>query len=266
MMIPISVVVPCFNCANTIERAVRSITAQTRLPAEVILVDDGSDDGTVNALVSLRDSCSPEWIKIIHLSRNRGPSVARNAGWDVAKHPFIAFLDADDSWHPRKLELQYAVLEGNASIMLISHRMNVSPMEKSAWPAICEANLRIVPRHWMLFTNPFPTPSVVLRRDLPFRFDERHRRGEDYLLWANIVLSGRQAGKLDQVLGVLHKPAYGSGGLSRDLRAMDCAAAKVLRQLHEEGRFSFAEYVIASVVHRLKRVRRRVLLWLRCVR
>jgi len=77
---PVSVVVPCFRCAATIGDAVASIVAQTLRPAEVLLVDDASGDDTVAALHRLVATHGSDWIKVIALPANRGPSHARNTG------------------------------------------------------------------------------------------------------------------------------------------------------------------------------------------
>lgn len=108
---PVSVVVPCWRCRDTIARAVESIAAQTRLPHEVILVDDASGDGTAGALHALAGRYPKDWITVIEQRDNGGAGVARNAGWETASSPYIAFLDADDAWHPKKLEIQVAWME-----------------------------------------------------------------------------------------------------------------------------------------------------------
>ena len=99
-VVDVSVVVPCFACAGTIERAVASVAAQTCRPLELILVNDASLDETAACLQRLHDQY-PEWVHVVHLAVNVGAGEARNAGWSVAKGKYIAFLDADDSWHPR---------------------------------------------------------------------------------------------------------------------------------------------------------------------
>ena len=99
----VSVVIPCFRCTGTIERAVASVAAQTRRPAEVILVDDASGDDTQKLLQKLSQHFEPGWIKLVFLEQNVGAASARNAGWDQATQTYVAFLDADDAWHPKKI-------------------------------------------------------------------------------------------------------------------------------------------------------------------
>ena len=93
----LSVVIPCFNCAATVKRSVDSILSQTISPLEIILVDDGSNDGvTPKILTSLAD----ERLRIVTHEKNRGLPAARNTGFDFAMGDFVMFLDADD-WYTR---------------------------------------------------------------------------------------------------------------------------------------------------------------------
>src|SRR2546427_9146273 len=108
MTAPVSVLIPSYCCADTVARAVESAVEQTLTPAEIIMVDDASPDGgkTYCALKDLQQRFSRRTaIRIIRLERNGGPGAARNRAWEVASQPYVAFLDADDAWHPRKLEI-----------------------------------------------------------------------------------------------------------------------------------------------------------------
>src|SRR5215831_14326963 len=96
---PVSAVIPCYRCGATIRRALESVAGQTLLPSEVILVDDCSADGTEAELRQIATEYPQGWIKVVSLSANGGPGVARNGGWDAAAQPYVAFLDADDCWH-----------------------------------------------------------------------------------------------------------------------------------------------------------------------
>ena len=98
-----SVVIPAYNAAATIGQAVQSILDQTVRPQEIIVVDDGSTDGTAARQ-------SPEWeVSITVISQdNRGPGGATTAGFGRVVTPFVATLDADDLWLPQKIERQAA--------------------------------------------------------------------------------------------------------------------------------------------------------------
>ncbi|WP_317997256.1 glycosyltransferase family 2 protein [Vulcanimicrobium alpinum] len=99
---PVSVVIPAYNAESFIGAAIESVRVQTSLPAEVIVVDDGSTDRTA-------EIASQAGARVV-TQRNSGPSAARNAGVDAASSPWIAFLDADDRWAPDKLESQSAAI------------------------------------------------------------------------------------------------------------------------------------------------------------
>lgn len=260
---PVSVVVPCFRCAATIDDAVASIAAQTLRPAEVLLVDDGSGDDTVAALHRVAAAHGTGWIKVIVLPVNGGPSRARNTGWQQARQPYIAFLDADDSWGPRKLELQMAALQADPTIALIAHRMLVRP-RGTAVPALRPpVDVQIIGRRTLLLRNPFPTTSVILRRDLPFRFDEGFWRSEDYLLWSQIVFSGYRCARINQVLAISNQRESGATGLSDDFAAVHRARGEQRRKLVREGLLSHGEYAFSSAFGVVARMRRKLVLRLR---
>ena len=98
----ISCIVPVFDGELYLREALDSILAQTYRPLETIVVDDGSTDGTADVVASYRDR-----LRYVRQT-NAGPGVARNHGLSLAQGEFVAFLDADDMWHPEKLARQMA--------------------------------------------------------------------------------------------------------------------------------------------------------------
>lgn len=102
----ISIVMPVYNGAAVIGRALKTVFAQTFTAYEVIVVDDGSPDGLETALQPFR---SPG-LRLLRQPRNRGAAAARNAGIQAARADYIAFLDCDDEWLPAKLARQYEAL------------------------------------------------------------------------------------------------------------------------------------------------------------
>lgn len=102
----ISVIVPAYNAQNTILETIASVRSQTFTDFELIVVDDGSSDRTLQLLQTIAD---PR-LKVVS-SENSGVSVARNRGISLATGKYIAFIDADDLWTPDKLELQLAALQ-----------------------------------------------------------------------------------------------------------------------------------------------------------
>jgi len=105
----ISVVVPCYNAEDCVERAVRSVLAQTHIESELICVDDGSTDGTLDLLIRLRDR-APDRIRVIE-QPNQGACAARNNGLAHSSGTYVEFLDADDALMPEKLAHQAALAQ-----------------------------------------------------------------------------------------------------------------------------------------------------------
>jgi glycosyltransferase involved in cell wall biosynthesis len=105
----ISVIIPCYNCAEFIERAVSSVLQQTLKEYEIILVDNNSTDNTFSKLIDLKKS-NPQIITVLS-EPTKGAPAARNKGLVEAKGEYIQFLDADDELKPLKLESQYSMAE-----------------------------------------------------------------------------------------------------------------------------------------------------------
>lgn len=104
----VSVVIPAYNAERFLERTLRSAAAQTHPTLEIIVVDDGSTDTTRDIAVKAAEA--DERIKVISVA-NGGVARARNTGIEHARGDYVAFLDADDLWHPTKIALQVAALE-----------------------------------------------------------------------------------------------------------------------------------------------------------
>ncbi len=111
MSITVSVVIPAYNAGKSLGRAIDSVLAQTHHPDEIIVVDDGSTDNTADVAHGYGDK-----VRFIR-QENAGASVARNTGIEAAASEWIAFLDADDEWLPRKLKLQTEHLQRNPDLV-----------------------------------------------------------------------------------------------------------------------------------------------------
>ncbi len=226
---PVSVIIPCYNGKDAIERAIKSVYAQTWRPAELIVVDDGSEKETVEFLRELKQRYG-DWMKLIELEKNSGgPSVPRNVGWDNATQPYIALLDHDDAWHPRKIEIQLNFMLQNPEIVMSGHRVMVSKSNKNGLNYELPNNFdfKLISKQLILLKNYFPTSSVVLKKNLPFRFNVKVKWSDDYHLWLSIILSGYKSAFLEIPLGVRYKPFFGYAGLSGKLWEMEKSEIKV---------------------------------------
>jgi teichuronic acid biosynthesis glycosyltransferase TuaG len=218
MAAPVSVVIPCYCCANTIQRAVESVANQTLPPQEIILVNDHSPDQTLASLRDLQNQYGADWVRIIDLEGNVGPGEARNRGWETATQPYIAFLDADDAWNPQKLEIQLRILRQNPQIQLLG----AIPPPMNAWEReILENNIEVLPigKHQILRTNPLETSSVIVVRQVPLRFDPVKRYCEDHFLWAALCLEEYSCFLMTRPITYIYKP-FGAGGLTKNLLKM----------------------------------------------
>ena len=185
----VSVVIPAYRCSATIGAAIKSVLAQTRLPDEIIVVDDGSPDDLDAALVPFEGR-----IRLLRKS-NGGAASARNMGIDACTGDFVAFLDSDDLWHPGKLASQLAVFQKHPQVGLVASRYVIlSPdgseeiypyLHLATWDTVLHlsgpAIFDVMARIW--------TSSVLIRRDVlgDRRFDEHMRIAEDRDMWVRLV-------------------------------------------------------------------------------
>ncbi len=233
--VPVSVVVPCWRCRDTIARTVESIAAQTELPHEVILIDDASGDGTAAVLHALAGRYPKDWIKVIEQGENGGAGVARNAGWEAAKSPYIAFLDADDAWHPRKLEIQVAWMEAHPEVAMTATQTSVLGRAQDVPVHLPSLIVRKLSFYRMLLVNSMPTRSVVVRSKVQNRFLPGKRYSEDYLLWLSVIADGHQAVLLEIPLAYSFKRDFGAGGLSAHLWRFHCEVLDTYKRLYRAG-------------------------------
>ncbi len=256
---PVTTVIPCYRCAVTVGKAVKSVTVQTLRPAELILVDDASGDETLGILDALATQYGRDWIRVIVLDINSGPGAARNAGWKLATQPFIAFLDADDVWHPKKIELQYRWMQDHPDVAMSGHGSALlSEIAMAAEPPTKITSSRINLGQ-MLVSNRFPTRSVMLQRNLPFQFHSTKDCAEDYLLWLQIILSGEQAWHFNNVLAYSLRQEFSPGGYSGNLWVHERRELNALRLIYRDGLVPALVYFLAVTWSLTKYLRRSLL-------
>lgn len=256
----VSVIIPCFRCAGTIERAVISVVQQTQKPAEIILIEDGSGDNTLTVLQNLATQYLG-WIKVIALPKNQGLANARNIGWAAATQTYIAFLDADDAWHPQKIEIQYAYMETYPEVVLSGHghrilQDNILPN----WELKIGKEKRIPKWSWLL-SNKFVPISVMIRQNASFRFIPDRRYMEDHILWLEFVCSGHIVIKLTVELAAIYKKPFGVAGLSSNLWAMEKGELQNYHRLYFKKYINMWQWLGLSLYSSLKFVRRLIIYW-----
>ena len=219
---PVSVVIPCHQHARVLGRAITSVINQTALPLEIIVVVDGPSD-EIKCFLNSQPLEVQNFLEAIYLPKNLGAGEARNIGWDRAKGDFIAFLDADDAWHPNKLKIQYEFMQQNPDILITGHchRIESHDPNWSSYALQVPEVKKVFSLMRLLIVNPIITPSVMISKKCSQRFCSGMRFMEDYQLWLTIVVNGGKLARLNSELACIFKPAFGSSGLSSHLWQME---------------------------------------------
>lgn len=183
----VSVVIPLYNNEQFVKDAVKSVLQQTYPHFEVIIVDDGSTDSSLEQLSDIADSLT------IIRQKNQGSAVARNTGLTAAKGEFIAFLDADDLWTPYKLSLQVDFLKAHPTYQIvcgIDERIDMQfsfDQIKATHEQPPELLQRLSGKQFesLLFSCPFHINNVMLRKTAlnNISFSPDLRRGQDLDFW-----------------------------------------------------------------------------------
>ena len=230
----VSVIIPTYNRASLLPRAIDSVIGQSFQNFEVIIVDDGSTDGTADLLKSYANKSGVR----VFTTSNKGVSAARNLGIGQAKADWVAFLDSDDEWLPSKLEIQNQWVKDNPSIDLvhgeeiwIRNGVRVNPMnkhQKSGGDVFSDA-VRLC----------CISPSTVMLKKSLFQevglFREDYPVCEDYDLWLKIT-AHKLVGFVEDSL--IKKYGGHEDQLSRKFFAMDYWRIKSLDDLLRRGNLS----------------------------
>ncbi len=238
-MSSISVIIPTYNRIETLPRAIESVLAQTHPADELIIVDDGSSDGSAAWIIEHYPQ-----ITLIE-QQNSGVSAARNLGIEAARGEWIALLDSDDEWLPKKLEKQLALLVSDPVFKLvhsdeiwIRNGVRVNQMKKHS------------KKGGWIFHNCLPrcaiSPSAVMIHRAIFDdvglFDESLLACEDYDLWLRIT-SRYPVLYCDEPL--IQKYGGHEDQLSRKHWGMDRFRIKALVAVLEAGELNEADYAAA---------------------
>jgi len=247
----VTAIIPAFRSEKVVIRAIESVLSQSSPVDEIIVVDDASDDRTVQMV---RDfAINHPQIRLIVNNQNLGPGQSRNAAWNLATSEYLAFLDADDTWHPKKIELQREWFRANPSEVICGTQhcvVNANEMQSGG-----EQTSQFTIKD-LLRRNRFTTPSVMLRCNIPLRFDPKLRLSEDYLLWMEIASEFGHVNRINKTLTVLHKPEFGAYGLSSKIRAMYFGEMKALTILNQKGHIGLIILIRSYIWSTLKLARR----------
>ena len=185
----VSVVIPTHNRADYIQQALDSVFAQTYTDYEIIVVDDGSTDGTAELLKALveRDAIRYEQ------QAQSGVSAARNRGIAMARGEYVAFLDSDDLWLPDKLSKQVALFEAMPELGFVHCHFAKFNDQTGAELGVRDTSRyrgQIYPEMLLQWDTLMATPCMLMRKDVLDEvggYDELMRWGEDLDLWRRIA-------------------------------------------------------------------------------
>ncbi|QTN40175.1 glycosyltransferase family 2 protein [Marinobacter salsuginis] len=188
----VTIVLPAYNAEKLIDSTIQSVVNQTFEDWEMLVVDDCSTDGTRDIVQKWAEK-DPR-IKLIALSANfGGPAGPRNVGVREASGKFVAFLDSDDIWHPRKLEIQLQVLFKSNASFVCSQMKDFTSEQEILFDSIDHYHLEDVSFKQQSLRARIPTSSVIAERDLlkatPFVESIDYKAVEDYHCWLRLLES-----------------------------------------------------------------------------
>ncbi len=198
----ISVIISTYNRADLLPEAVESLLGQTRVPDEIVVVDDGSTDHTPRLMAGY----GPPVISI--RQENRGLAAGRNSGLRAATGDYVAFLDSDDWLAPGSIEKRAAILDQNPDVDVVYS--DIMMTDEAGTPLACFTEVRPGPRpsgdaflHYAEY-NLMPVHGYMVRRrcfDIAGLFNEELAALEDYDLWLRMAAAHLQFRYLNEPLG-----------------------------------------------------------------
>lgn len=213
----ISVVIPTYKRPDSLERLLLSISKQTLLPTEVIIVDDAS------GMKSEYDACVKKFehafksIQFIELEKNSGAPTVRNTGIKLAQNEWIALVDDDDEWLSEKLEQQWKIASKADEKLGLIYTWTEAVGQKGQKSYKSCHSFRGDVRKQILTTNFIMSASVMIRKSAIIEaglFDEVLPSCQDWDMWTAIFMKGYTADVVENILTLYHRHGGESIGLS----------------------------------------------------
>jgi glycosyltransferase involved in cell wall biosynthesis len=242
----LSVIIPSYNSGPLVTQAVDSVLAQTVPASDVIVVDDGSADDTAARLLPY-----PAHVRYVR-QENQGVSAARNHGLRLAQGELVAFLDADDVWHPRKVELQLEAFKRHPELDLIGTRTFEWPADQFPNLDISQPRLTAIDWEQLVVKNRLTTSSVVVRRralDRAGLFDTDLQGPEDRDLWLRIARHSAMANLELKLTGYRNVEGSVSKQIERCRNGMLQILGKIDQQRGWNGRWLLRRKAYSYVNH-----------------
>ena len=256
----VSVVIPVFNSGTSAIDAIRSVQAQTVQAREIVVIDDGSTDGSAATIAEAFEGRALT-VRIFSIA-NGGAANARNAGILRATGRHVAFLDSDDTWLPTKLERQLAVLGRRPEVGMVGSRTTMGTTLVDRRIDSMDGELEISARA-QLFKNFFQTSTVVIRRSVLdqvglFPTGQRHAEEGDLFIR---VAAHSQAVLLNEVLVDYSngKGGFGVAGLSANIYKMERGELANIWRAYRRADCSLPVYAAATAFSLVKFMRRFVI-------
>lgn len=202
----VSVIVPVYNAAAYLPKTIAMVQAQTFTDWELLLVDDCSEDESRKVIEDCLKRRPDERIRLIRQEKNQGAAAARNRGLDEARGRYIAFLDADDVWVPRKLEKQLKFMETRKAGFLFSS-YEFGDEEAAGTGKVVRVPGKLSYRQALSRTVIFTSTVLLDREKIPDRLIRMPSvPSEDSATWWQILREGYEALGQDEVLVIYRRP------------------------------------------------------------
>lgn len=254
----VSVIIPTYNRANSVQNAIESVISQDYRPLEIIVVDDASTDET-STIISKYKSNEIEYIR---LETNSGPATARNVGICIADGNYISFLDSDDEYLPGRIGKVVDAFETNGNDCIgVCHDIFIRSVDG-------RETIRSVPNKITFGDirrrNHLSMAGIVFRADVIEKigmFDENFPTAEDYDLFLRALRLGHVVGLNEPLAIVNQKPGSRSTDIELRLEGQRKLVTKHDSWLHRErlARHKYAQFFLFADQNELQRARRALL-------